>query len=121
MTAIYFIEINGIKYYKTDSFWSMSENYTHAKRHTDSSYDQDRFFKSLIDVLNPYTMLGSFYKGDVQKCVGGLYGYQHILCEGELSDPFYLRVIDSILENGQVEWSDAKVTFRDKLIDDIIK
>ena len=55
MTAIYFIELkDGKKLYKTDTFWSKTENLYHAKLHDDSEHDQKRFFESLTSGFKPW-------------------------------------------------------------------
>ena len=52
MNAVYFIEKNGVKYYKCDTFWSKSNKIENAKIHNDSQYDQERFLYSLLDSLD---------------------------------------------------------------------
>ena len=49
MKAIFFVEIEGIRFYKTDTFWSKSKDFTNAKVHTDSEDDKRRFFAPLIE------------------------------------------------------------------------
>ena len=139
MRAVYFVEIEGIKYYKIDSFWSKSKDFTHAKIHDDSKNDKDRFFTSLISGLKPYKVEEHDDEDwvKIQRWNGSLYGYQTVLSEGKsdrwtaqmhfrlsedttLSNPFYLRRIDSVSRKGEVEWSDAIVVMRDKLINDIL-
>lgn len=133
MRAVYFIEIEGVKYYKTDSFWSKSKDFTHAKIHDDSQSDRERFFMSLLSGLKPRTD-GVHNDEDwkkVQRWIGSLYGYQTVVSEGNsdrwtlsedtiLSKPYYVKRIDSIDRSGKAEFSDAIVVFRDKKIDNIL-
>jgi len=133
MRAIYFVEIEGIKYYKTDSFWSKSKDFTHAKIHDDSRNDKDRFFTGLIGGVKPYNMEEHDEEDwvKIQRWNGSLYGYQTVISDGKsdrwtlaedavLSKPFYLKRIDSVSRTGEVEWSDAIVVLRDQKIDDIL-
>ena len=134
MKAIYFIEIEGVKYYKTDTFWSKSKDFKHAKIHSDSNNDQERFFDPLIYQLKPRQKPEHDEDewNKLQKWIGSLYGFQRVIKDDEsngwtlsehalLSEPVYLRIIDTISKSGIVESIDAKVVMRDKLIDDIIK
>ena len=131
MKAIFFVEIEGIRFYKTDTFWSKSKDFTNAKVHTDSEDDKRRFFAPLIERLKPYK---KFEHSDdefdkIKKWIGALYGYQKVIKEvsdgwtlskdSELSDPVYLRIIDSVNKFGDVDSSDAKIVIRNRLINDI--
>ena len=132
MRAIYFIEIEGVKYYKTDTFWTKSSDFTNAKIHEDTSYDKNRFFNSLITGLKPLSdeLLEDEDWVNVQRFIGSIYGYQTILSESSvflplsrdviLSKPFYLKKIDSVNRKGEVEWTDYMVINRDNLINDIL-
>jgi hypothetical protein len=134
MRAIFFIEIEGVKYYKADSFWSKSKNFTHAKIHTDCKDDKDRFFKSLVSGLKPYPSGTEWDDEDwvkIQRWQGSLYGYQTVVSEGKsdrwtlsedsvLSKPYYLKRIDTVDRKGEVEFSDAVVVLRDQKINEII-
>lgn len=132
MKAIYFVELeNGEKRYKTDSFWSKSKDFTHAKVHDDSNYDKERFFISLCGGFRPWNTdeLNEQDYESIQKYQNSLYGYQTILSDFSeyllpsdalLSEPHYLKRIDTISKKGEVEFTDTKVIFRDKKIDDII-
>ena len=134
MRAIYFIEIDGEKYYKCDTFWSKSRDKKHAKIHNDEQYDQDRFFTSLIGGFKPYNTseLSDDEFQKMKRYEGGLYGYQTILDEptketawslleeSKLSDPIYLRQITSISKEGKTDSIDYKVVNRDIKIDNII-
>ena len=132
MRAIYFIEIQGTKYYKTDSFWSKSKDFTDAKIHDDGKNDKERFFTSLISGLKPYKIEEHDDEDwvKIQRWNGSLYGYQTILSDIKdrwtlaedtiLSKPFYLKRIDSVSRKGETEWSDAIVIKRDNLINDIL-
>lgn len=103
MRAIYFVEIDGEKYYKCDTFWSKSKDKKHAKIHNDDQYDQERFFTSLISGFKPYNTkeLSDDEFEKMKRYEGSLYGYQKILDEytpethytlleeSNLSDPDY--------------------------------
>lgn len=135
MRAIYFIEVKGVKYYKCDTFWSKSDKYTHAKIHNDTKHDQDRFFESLIYGFKPYNTdeLNDEEYERIKNYEGSLYGYQTILDpetpetrfslkEGaNLSEPIYLRKIDSISKKGEAESHDYKTVIeRENKINQII-
>ena len=133
--AIYFIEVDGIKQYKCDTFWSKSPEVRHAKIHDDSKHDQDRFFKSLCDGFKPWgtpELLDSEFE-TFRKYEGSLYGYQEVLkvddefngyslLDGyELSEPKYIIQIKSISRKGEVESFDYKTMIeRDLKIEKII-
>ena len=136
MRSIYFIEIEGVKYYKTDSFWSKNKDFTHAKIHTDSKDDKQRFFTSLISGLKPYPTGTAEWDDEdwikIQRWKGSLYGYQTVVSEGEsdrwtlsedsiLSEPKYLKRIDSVTKTGEIEFSDEIVLNRDKKIDELLQ
>ncbi len=98
MTAIYFLEIDKVKFYKCDTFWSRSEKINNAKLHDDSKYDQDRFWNSLTCIMDI---------GKEEIPIGALYGYQ--LIRGIASEEkrremtVYLRRIDEELKS---QWKD---------------
>ncbi len=135
MRAVYFIEVDGIKYYKCDTFWSKSSKQIHAKIHDDSEYDQKRFFDSLIYGFKPYKE--KEWKDEdypsIKKYENSLYGYQTILDEesketaftlkedSNLSEPIYLIKIETISKSGEVESYDyRKVINRETKINQII-
>jgi hypothetical protein len=47
-----FIKKNNIKYYKTDSFWSLSENPAYAKMHHCPGYIPEHLLRNLNSTLN---------------------------------------------------------------------
>jgi hypothetical protein len=134
MRAVYFVEIEGVRYYKTDSFWSKSKKFTDAKIHDDGKSDKERFFVSLCSGFKPFKKdehPEDEYNDWILKYSGSLYGYQTVKSDGnsdrfslsedaQLSDPIYLRRIDSISRSGIVESSDAIQILRDEKIDQII-
>lgn len=134
MRAVYFVEIDGEKHYKCDTFWSKSKNKKHAKIHNDEQYDQERFFTSLIGGFKPYNTkeLSDDEFEKMKRYEGSLYGYQTILDEytpethytlleeSNLSDPIYLRQIISISRDGITDSIDYKVINRDLKINKII-
>ena len=122
MNAIYFLKNkDGVLLYKTDTFWSTSESYRHAKMHDDSVRDQERFFDGLC-----YKLVRR-YASDSEKYTNSIFGYQTVTgtgvyCPNEgdtLSEPIYLRKILSI-SNDEVESIDYKIDNRNIKIDDII-
>lgn len=131
MRAVYFVEIDGERYYKCDTFWSKSKDKKHAKIHNDEQYDQERFFSSLIGGFKPYNTkeLSDDDFEKMKRYEGGLYGYQTIsddevyftlLDSSILSDPIYLRQIVSISKKGETDSIDYKVINRDLKINEII-
>jgi hypothetical protein len=83
MIAIYFIESKGIKYYKADTFWSKTKDYTNAKEHDDTKIDQDRFLESLLNSLSDSA---DFYNNSI-------YGYQTLDKNKMILDTYYLKLI----------------------------
>jgi hypothetical protein len=75
-----FIKRDNIKYYKTDSFWSLSENPAYAKMHHCPGYIPENLLKNLESMLNTgyydknvrneNTKLNSFY-------INSLIGYEN--------------------------------------------
>jgi len=120
MKVVYFIETNGRRYYKCDTFWTMSSNKTDAKVHGDSLENQEYFFETLCGLL---TLVKKSVK-DSKKLKesydffeGGIYGYQVIEgnftgysvdADQEISDPIYLKVIDSVSGDGKYTTCDYK-------------
>lgn len=135
MRAIYFVEVKGVKYYKCDTFWSKSSKHTNAKIHNDTKHDQDRFFESLVYGFKPYNVeeLNEEEYTRFKNYEGSLYGYQTILDpettdtrfslkeDVKLSEPIYLRKIDSISKRGEVDSYDYKTVIeRENKINKII-
>lgn len=133
MRAIYFIETKeGRRLYKTDTFWSKSDNIEDAKIHNDSIEDQKRFLVSL-DSLIRMTITDEDFDFFQSRYVGGKYGYQ-ILLEKEnkseimwnpkpdtkVSDPIYLTEIHSMDRNGKMNYLEIEAYKRDKQIDKIL-
>lgn len=128
MKAVYFIEKDGVKHYKCDTFWSTSANQKNAKIHSDSIYDQDRFFESAtypISKINENTeeKTKDFFDNSI-------YGYQSfdddallneysIKEDYNLPDPTYLKLI-KFTENG-FDVIDYKQILREEKINTIMK
>ena len=120
MRAVYFIEKDGVKYYKCDTFWSKSTDITNAKIHDDSRVED--FLKSLIYGL----------KIDVDNVINGsIYGYQ-TFDESQLDSPYSLKKDPEILHtyyikklflnsNGVWEFMDYKEILRNDKIDKIFR
>lgn len=124
--VLYFIEKDGVRRYKTDSFWSKSVKLEYAKIHSDSISDQVSYFKSLcMDI----TCLEEYMKPDEQErklelydgYEGALYGYQKILSKRtgiyldpdcKLGDPVYLNVILDVTHDGKFRTLDYKSYLR---------
>lgn len=131
--VIYFIEVNGVKKYKTDSFFTMSDDAKFAKPHSYHDEDPDRFFKTLCYL--PDKKEKDFFRKRVDKLVtlqGGLFGLQVIQNGGtasflytvpqpiELSDPVYFKIIDDVSPDGIINITDYKIIDRNNKINDII-
>lgn len=118
MKAIYFIEKDGVKHYKCDTFWSKSKNITDAKIHDDSRVDD--FLKSLTSgyIVDGGTLIN-----------GSIYGYQ-TFHESQLDNPYKLKEDPQILQThyikiifvkeGKFEVVDYKEIIRGQKIDQII-
>ncbi len=125
MKAVYFIEKDGVKYYKCDTFWSKSTDITNAKIHDDSRVND--FLRSLI---------GSEPKREYQTASesminGSIYGYQ-TFDESQLDGPYKLKKDPKILHthyvkklflnsNGVWEFMDYKEIVRNEKIGKILK
>lgn len=136
--AVYFIEVDGEKHYKCDTFWSKSTNLKNAKIHNDSDYDKNRFFESLCYSIKPnsdnekYFDLTDERYNHVKKFEGGIYGYQVVgkeidqdyyygrsSSEIKASEPVYLKIIEKIPQVGRLEVIDYKVIDRERKIKEI--
>ena len=117
MDAIYFIETNGIKYYKTDTFWSKSKEYKYAKMHNDSEDDQERFLDSLLFGTT------RFNKDEMEKYKDfydkSIYGYQTII-NGEIIETFNLNYIEYNKDENMFIRHNKKVIDRDEKIKSIL-
>lgn len=126
MNAVYFIEKNGVKYYKCDTFWSKSDKIENAKIHNDSENDQERFLKSLLYSLD---------RGDVSEDIINFfqdtkYGYRKfkgsevdgfsLKKDAQISEPIYLKYITNVSKDGY-DIIDYKQILRDEKINKIMK
>lgn len=120
MRAVYFIEKDGVKYYKCDTFWSKSTDITNAKIHDDSRVED--FLKSLIYVS---TLISKHVIN------GSIYVYQ-TFNESQLDNPYSLKKDPEILHthyikklflnsNGIWEFMDYKEILRNDKIDKIFR
>jgi len=128
MKAVYFLEKNKVKYYKRDTFWSKSKKIENAKIHSDSVYDQERFFESALYSLKNCKgkeEIINFYEG----CI---YGYQtfkedqlqtklSLKKDSEISETVYLKMIKNIQKDGKFETINYKQILRDEKIDKIME
>ena len=140
MNAIYFIEIEGIKYYKCDTFWSKSANFCNAKLHDDTrvedfirsyNYNFEHTGKKLHDL--PNSRNSEDYENFRNQCIkniGALFGYQtfddsekendYVLKKDAiLNEPKYFYRISDIDDMGNVTIEDYRKIERDKKIDKI--
>ena len=139
MRAIYFIETKeGRRLYKTDTFWSKSDNIEDAKIHNDSIEDQKRFLVSLDSLIHMDPITDEDFEFFQSRYVGGKYGYQIISDEPilekenkseimwnpkpdtKVSDPIYLTEIHSMDRNGKMNYLEIEAYKRDKQIDKIL-
>jgi hypothetical protein len=118
MVAIYFIESKGIKYYKADTFWSKTKDYTYAKEHDDTKIDQDRFLESLLysqnslsDGIVAQTLSVDFYNNSI-------YGYQTLDKNKMILDTHYLKLIK--LDGDKYKANDYRQIIRDEKIKNIL-
>ncbi len=129
--AIFFIEKDGVKKYKTDTFWSKDTNPMYAKlHHTD---DVDRFLKGYLYSIESYAERHNDEFVKIKNEYKGIkYGYQtfeddqkqstYTLKENPiLSEPVYCFIIEDIDDNGVCKLLDYKVIERDIKINEIIK
>ena len=115
--AIYFVESKGVKYYKTDTFWSKSKDYTHAKSHDDSEYDITRFFESLLHYPNN-TNRETKQFDFVDFYDNSIYGYQTIDDSNNVMDTHYVKIIK--YEDDKFIGIDYKQVNRDSKINDVL-
>lgn len=133
MKAIYFLEKDNVRYYKCDTFWSKSQDRQNAKIHSDSEYDQDRFFDSALYSLNRIGNYNEEEKDSIKDFFEGcIYGYQtfkddqlqnqfSLKEDSEISEPFYLKMIQNVKDDGTFEVIDYKQILRDEKINKIIQ
>jgi len=118
MIAIYFIESKGVKYYKTDTFWSKSKDQLHAKEHDDSQNDQERFLSSLLYFPNKYDKS----KDDLVKTIefydNSIYGYQTLDDNKTILNTYHLKLIQ--FDGEKFITSDYKQTLREEKINKVI-
>jgi hypothetical protein len=123
MIAIYFIESKGIKYYKTDTFWSKLKDQLHAKQHDDSQHDQERFLESLLYFPNKddKSKEPQFY--DLVKTIefydNSIYGYQTLDDNKNILNTYHLNLIQ--FDGEKFITSDYKQTLRQEKINKILK
>lgn len=67
MKAIIFVEIDGVKYFKCDTFWSMSPEPHHAKIYSDDNRDQ--LFKWLSPCVQTHVWTSRKNEEDIKKLV----------------------------------------------------
>jgi len=119
MIAIYFIESNRIKYYKTDTFWSKSKYALHAKEHDDSKYDQERFLESLLYFPNK----DDKSKDELLKVIdfydNSIYGYQTLDDNKNILNTYHLNLIQ--FDGEKFITSDYKQNLRQEKINKILK
>jgi hypothetical protein len=118
MVAIYFIESNGVKYYKADTFWSKSKDQLHAKEHNDSQHDQERFLESLLYFHN----IADKSKDDLVKIIefydNSIYGYQTLDDNKTILNTYHIKLIQ--FDDEKFITSDYKQTLRQEKINKII-
>lgn len=118
MNAVYFIEKEGVKHYKCDTFWSRSTDITDAKIHDDSRVG---------DFLN--SLINGYLKDGGSELDGSIYGYQTFE-ESQLENRFFLKPNPEILQtyyvniirvkNGRFEIEDYRNVVRGQKIDNIL-
>lgn len=119
MRAIYFIESKRVKYYKTDTFWSKSKDFKHAKDHDDSQHDQDRFLDSLLSVVFRHIQIDKdadlvdFYNESI-------YGYQTLNDLGEIISTVNVKIIHYDQSDKLFKHNDYKQLIREDKINKII-
>lgn len=129
--AIFFVEKDGVKKYKADTFWSKTVDPMYAKlHHTD---DVDRFLKGYLYSIESYASRNNDEFIKIKDEYKGIkYGYQTFeedqkvdICSLKenptLSEPVYCFLIENIDDNGVCELLDYKVIERDIKINEIIK
>jgi hypothetical protein len=127
MTAIYFIESKGVKYYKTDTFWSKSTDFKHAKDHDDSQHDQDRFLESLLYRPNKFNLEINSTSIQIDKDADlvdfyneSIYGYQTLNDLGEIISTVNVKIIHYDQSDKLFKHNDYKQLIREDKINKII-
>jgi len=130
MNAVYFIEKNGVKYYKCDTFWSKSDKIENAKIHNDSENDQERFLKSLLYSLDRGDVRGDVSEDIINFFQDTKYGYRKfkesevdgfsLKKDAQISEPIYLKYITNVSKDGY-DIIDYKQILRDEKINKIMK
>ncbi len=130
MNAIYFIEREGVRYYKCDTFWSKSKKIENAKIHTDSEHDQERFLKSLLYPLENRKEDVNPIENLIKQFQDTKYGYQtftnseisglSLKESAKVSEPIYLKYITNIKKDSY-DIIDYKQILRDEKIDKIME
>ena len=129
--AVYFVETKeGEKLYKLDTFWSKGDINDGVKVHNDSEDDQQRFFSSLCSGFKPWDRKEDLERLEkVRKMyTNSKYGYQIVMSDEkinyiekqELSNPFYLRLIQEINDDFTVQSVEFTPYDRDTKIEQIL-
>lgn len=125
---VYFIEKNGIKRYKCDTAWTLSENPEHAKVHTP---DHERLFGSYLSTMKFFADVNDqdleYLKN---KIIGNILGYS-TFSEDQLKNKVslkkgcifmntrYLYIITDVQELDKIIYEDYRITDRDNKIKSI--
>lgn len=125
MRAIYFIESKRVKYYKTDTFWSKSKDFKHAKDHDDSQHDQDRFLDSLLPNKSNLEINSNGIQIDkdadlVDFYNESIYGYQTLNDLGEIISTVNVKIIHYDQSDKLFKHNDYKQLIREDKINKII-
>jgi hypothetical protein len=117
MRAIYFIESEGIKYYKTDTFWGKSTDFKRAKYHNDDQHDQDPIIYIMLNWDSKNLLLpdkpNNFYNNSI-------YGYQTLNDLGEITSTVNVKIINYDESDKLFKCSDYKQSIREDKINKII-
>lgn len=93
MEVIYFIEKDGVKSYKADSFWSTTQKVEYAKTHSDSEDDQKRLFESYLSSMCIAKEGGVDF---IMSKQGLIYGFDIIDNGIKILETKYLKIISKI-------------------------
>lgn len=114
MAAIYFIEKNGDKLYKTDTFWSLSKYYKYAKIYSDDKESQKKYLNILMPIINTIDNNIIEYYDKI------LFGYQSIEKFGDIVKTVYLYYIEYDENINEFKAVDYKQKNRENKINELL-
>lgn len=129
MKCIYFVEKDGVRKYKCDTFWTLSTDIRNAKIHT---IDRD-FFNGYCGYIRiSCSSEGSNLEEKRDRFIGTIFGYStfdddqlenpyRLKKEANISGSKFLRIITGISNKYEVISEDYRFIERDRKINGIIE